>query len=35
MSPQENAMQTIVEDLSEDMKREREEEMRARRGGAT
>ena len=35
MSPQENAMQTIVEDLSEDMKREREEEMRAGRGGAT
>jgi|LauGreDrversion4_2_1035121.scaffolds.fasta_scaffold711972_1 hypothetical protein len=28
-------MQTIVEDLSEDMKREREEEMRSGRGGAT
>lgn len=30
LSQAENAMQTIVEDLSEEMKREREEEMRGR-----
>lgn len=33
MSQAENTMQTIVEDLSEDMKREREEEMRSGRSG--
>jgi len=26
-------MQTVVEDLSEEMKREREEELRSQRGG--
>ena len=31
MTQQESTMQTIVEDLSEDMKREREEEMRSGR----
>lgn len=34
MTQAETAMQTIVEDLSEDMKREREEEMRSGRGNA-
>ena len=33
MTQAENTMQTIVEDLSEDMKREREEEMRSGRSG--
>jgi hypothetical protein len=33
MTQAENTMQTIVEDLSEDMKREREEEMRTGRSG--
>jgi hypothetical protein len=32
MSKQENNMQAIVEDLSEEMKREREEEMKSNRG---
>mmetsp|Transcript_44677 Transcript_44677/g.43288 ORF Transcript_44677/g.43288 Transcript_44677/m.43288 type:complete len:87 (+) Transcript_44677:436-696(+) len=35
MSKQEQNMQTIVEDLSEEMKREREEELRASRGSAS
>ena len=34
MSQGETNMQVIVEDLSEEMKREREEEMRSGRGGA-
>ena len=34
LSQAESAMQTIVEDLSEEMKREREEEMRSGRGGS-
>jgi hypothetical protein len=34
MSQSEVTMQTIVEDLSEEMKREREEELRTGRGGA-
>lgn len=34
MSQQETIMQTVVEDLSEEMKREREEEMRSGRGQA-
>ena len=34
MSPAENTMSTIVEDLSDEMKREREEEMRSGRGQA-
>jgi hypothetical protein len=33
MSQAETMMQTIVEDLSEEMKREKEEEMRSNRGG--
>jgi len=33
MSQSETMMQTIVEDLSEEMKREKEEEMRSNRGG--
>mmetsp|Transcript_22091 Transcript_22091/g.16499 ORF Transcript_22091/g.16499 Transcript_22091/m.16499 type:complete len:81 (+) Transcript_22091:143-385(+) len=35
MTQQEQNMQTIVEDLSEEMKREREEELRASRGSAS